>query len=148
MTLATECSVLGNGNKLHHHLEWKAFLILLTFQDALPPVLQPLILAVSSVLLALHYKMAVRLPARCLKTKTKSDKYAFIPGTIKKGTLCFHRPTERETDLAARSFFWNILQPTLQFLFQNIQTKAALQTACLSKMPPTLGCLTQEGGTY
>ena len=48
---------------------------MLILQDALAPlpVSEPLILAVSSVLLALHHKMTAILPTHCLKTKTKSD---------------------------------------------------------------------------
>ena len=67
------------GTNCTKQMEWNKsnwpFLILLTSQDA-PPVSQPLIVAVSSVLLAFYQKMTACLPAHCVKTKTKSDNHS------------------------------------------------------------------------
>ena len=88
ITLLSECSVLAGGDKLHYHMEWNkgnrpfSFYCSIDITGCLCPSLsvsQPLILAVSSVLSALHHKITVRLPTPCLKTITKSDKHSFLP---------------------------------------------------------------------
>ena len=100
-----------------------------SLQDTLaPPVSQPLILPISSVLLALDHKITPVSPAHCLKTIIMSDKHLFIPWNKAMMTprltfllLCdenryytvkqiarlpyVHKHRERETDIAARRFF-------------------------------------------
>ena len=65
----------------------------------LPPASQPLILAVSSVLLPLHHKITARLPTYCLKTITNADKYEFIPchGLRDNRRFCYSEKNQNRT---------------------------------------------------